>query len=109
MTMAPARAAIGLYSRLTGAGVLDSTMSTPANASGRIGSTVYVSLELDRFARAACGGEELDGAKGEIPLYQHPSHDFTDRAGRTDHRNAWLHVVTSRMPRRAVVAFILVN
>ena len=33
--------AIGLYSRLTPAGVLDSTMSMPANASGRIGSTGY--------------------------------------------------------------------
>ena len=42
MTMAPAFAAMGLYSRLIEAGVLDSTMSTPANASGRIGSTVYV-------------------------------------------------------------------
>src|SRR5438094_3233892 len=41
-TTAPARAAMGLYSRLTDAGVLDSTSSTPANASGRIGSTVYV-------------------------------------------------------------------
>src|SRR5947209_2735750 len=42
MTTAPARAAIGLDSRLTEAGVLDRTMSTPANASGRIGSMVYV-------------------------------------------------------------------
>ncbi len=41
MTTAPARAAMGLYSRLTVAGVLDSTISTPANASGRIGSTGY--------------------------------------------------------------------
>ncbi len=41
MTMAPACAAIGLDSRLTDAGVLDKTMSTPANASGRIGSTAY--------------------------------------------------------------------
>src|SRR5207245_3672367 len=41
MTMAPARAAMGLDSRLTEAGVLDSTISTPANASGRIGSTAY--------------------------------------------------------------------
>src|SRR5436309_11846659 len=41
-TMAPALAAIGLLSRLTEAGVLDSTISTPENASGRIGSTVYV-------------------------------------------------------------------
>src|SRR5260370_19253703 len=40
-TMAPALAAIGLDSRLTDAGVLDSTMSTPANASGRIASIVY--------------------------------------------------------------------
>src|SRR5689334_13889551 len=42
ITMAPALVAIGLASRLTEAGVLESTMSTPANASGRIGSTVYV-------------------------------------------------------------------
>src|SRR5215831_10131887 len=42
MTTAPARAATGLYSRLTDAGVLDSTTSTPANSSARIGSTVYV-------------------------------------------------------------------
>src|SRR5437588_3104836 len=41
MTMAPALAAIGLYSRLMEAGVLDRTISTPANASGRIGSTLY--------------------------------------------------------------------
>src|SRR5262249_53556104 len=40
MTMAPARAAMGLYSRLIDAGVLDSTMSMPANASGRSGSMV---------------------------------------------------------------------
>src|SRR4051794_34720807 len=40
-TMAPALAAIGLNSRLTDAGVLDRTISTPANASGRIGSTLY--------------------------------------------------------------------
>src|SRR5919202_2924838 len=40
-TTAPARAAIGLYSRLTEAGVLDRTSSTPANASGRSGSTGY--------------------------------------------------------------------
>src|SRR5213592_1741062 len=40
-TIAPARAAIGLDSRLTDAGVDDNTMSTPANASGRIGSTTY--------------------------------------------------------------------
>src|SRR5262245_39384368 len=41
MTTAPARAASGDDSRLTEAGVLDSTTSTPANASARIGSTVY--------------------------------------------------------------------
>src|SRR5438874_10645216 len=40
-TMAPARAAITLDSRLTEAGVDDSTMSTPANASARIGSMTY--------------------------------------------------------------------
>src|SRR5437588_4104766 len=41
-TIAPARAAIGLDSRLTEAGVLERTISTPAKASGRIGSIVYV-------------------------------------------------------------------
>src|SRR5438132_3906521 len=41
-TTAPARAATGLYSRLIAAGVLDRTTSTPANASGRSGSTGYV-------------------------------------------------------------------
>src|SRR5436189_4341730 len=41
-TMAPARAAMGLYSRLIDAGVLESTRSTPTNASGRIGSMAYV-------------------------------------------------------------------
>src|ERR687885_3038947 len=41
-TTAPARAAGGLYSRLTEAGVLDRTRSTPANASGRSSSTGYV-------------------------------------------------------------------
>src|SRR5438105_13386727 len=40
-TTAPARAAIGLYSRLTSAGVLDRTISTPANASGARRSTEY--------------------------------------------------------------------
>src|SRR5437870_10430438 len=44
ITMAPARAASGLESRLTRAGVLDRTRSTPAKASARIGSTVYVLL-----------------------------------------------------------------
>ena len=38
-TIAPAFAAMGLYSRLTDAGVLERTSWTPANASGRIGST----------------------------------------------------------------------
>src|SRR6476659_1246585 len=41
-TIAPAFAAIGEYSLLTDDGVLDSTIFTPANASGRIGSTGYV-------------------------------------------------------------------
>src|SRR5262249_20794712 len=41
-TTAPAFAAIGLYSRLIIAGVLDRTRSTPANASGRNASTGYV-------------------------------------------------------------------
>src|SRR5262249_16908570 len=41
MTMAPALAAIGLDSRLTLVGVLESTMSTSAKASGRIGSILY--------------------------------------------------------------------
>src|SRR5947208_12110621 len=40
-TMAPALAAMGLNSRLMPAGVLERTISTPANASGRIGSTGY--------------------------------------------------------------------
>src|SRR5262245_62126767 len=40
-TTAPALAAIGLNSRLTDDGVLESTRSTPANTSARIGSTVY--------------------------------------------------------------------
>src|SRR6266850_7304090 len=40
-TIAPALAAIGLDSRLTDAGVLDRTISTPANDSGRIGSMTY--------------------------------------------------------------------
>jgi hypothetical protein len=39
-TMAPAFAATGEYSLLTEPGVLLSTICTPANASGRIGSTV---------------------------------------------------------------------
>src|SRR5438874_3068533 len=42
-TTAPARAAIGLYSRETDAGVLDRTMSTPSKAPGRSGSIGYVS------------------------------------------------------------------
>src|SRR5205085_3233843 len=41
MTIAPALAAIGLNSRLTEAGVLDKTRSTPAKASGRSASTGY--------------------------------------------------------------------
>src|SRR5882757_836181 len=41
MTMAPFPAAIGDDSRLTEAGVDDSTICTPAKASGRIASTVY--------------------------------------------------------------------
>src|SRR5437660_10803308 len=40
-TTAPAFAAIGENSLLTDDGVLESTIWTPANASGRIGSTVY--------------------------------------------------------------------
>src|SRR5262245_19521973 len=40
-TIAPAFAAIGEYSLLTDDGVLESTIFTPANASGRIGSTGY--------------------------------------------------------------------
>src|SRR5205807_8551231 len=40
-TIAPARAAIGLYSRLTLAGVLERTISMPAKASGRIASMPY--------------------------------------------------------------------
>src|SRR5204862_2045438 len=41
-TMAPALAAMGLNSRLMPAGVLDRTISTPVNASGRSSSTGYV-------------------------------------------------------------------
>src|SRR6266542_750599 len=41
-TMAPARAARGENSRLTNAGVLDRTTSTPAKASARSGSMGYV-------------------------------------------------------------------
>src|SRR5438309_10687941 len=41
MTMAPALAAMGLVSRLTEAGVLDSTIWTSAKAAGLIGSIVY--------------------------------------------------------------------
>src|SRR3954453_5524607 len=41
-TTAPARAAIGLYCREIDAGVLDRTMSTPANAPGVSGSIGYV-------------------------------------------------------------------
>src|SRR5438270_13606396 len=41
ITVAPALAAIGLNSRLTDAGVLDRTRSTPANASARSGATGY--------------------------------------------------------------------
>src|ERR1051325_5828245 len=40
-TMAPALAAMGLNSRLIDAGVLERTMSMPAKASGRMGSTGY--------------------------------------------------------------------
>src|SRR5436305_8199687 len=40
-TIAPAFAAIGEYSLLTEPGVLLNTICTPANASGRSGSTVY--------------------------------------------------------------------
>src|SRR5437016_6282699 len=39
ITVAPALAATGLNSRLTDAGVLDRTRSTPANASAHSGST----------------------------------------------------------------------
>lgn len=39
-TIAPARAAIGLYSLLIFPGVDESTICTPANASGRTASTV---------------------------------------------------------------------
>jgi hypothetical protein len=92
MTMAPARAAMGLYSRLTVAGVLERTMSMPANASGRSGSTGYCLPEVDGFTGAALGGEELDAAQGELVLDQHLPHDFADRTGRADHRNAWQHV-----------------
>ena len=37
-------------------------------------------------------GEELDGAEGERMLVEHLPHDFADRTGRADHRNAWQHL-----------------
>jgi hypothetical protein len=48
-------------------------------------------LEDQRFARAALGGEEFDGAAREGVLDEHLPHDFADRPGRADHRNAWHH------------------
>ena len=74
MTMAPALAAMGLYSRLTDAGVLDRTMSTPANASGRIGSTVYV-LPLKSMVLPALRSEarNLIAAEGELVLDRAPA------------------------------------
>jgi len=47
--------------------------------------------EVDGFAGAARGGEEFDAAQGELVLGQHLPHDFADRTGRADHRNAWQH------------------
>src|SRR5207248_1185236 len=52
---------------------------------------VRFALERQGFAGAALGGEELDGAEGERMLVQHLPHDFADRTGRADHRNAWHH------------------
>ena len=52
---------------------------------------VFFALELDGFARAALGGEEFDGAQGELVLRENLPHDFADRTGRADHRNAWHH------------------
>jgi hypothetical protein len=72
-TMAPAAAAIGLHSRLTPAGVLERTMSTPANASGRSGSTGH------------------DRAHGELAFDQQLSHHFADGARGADHGQARLH------------------
>ena len=67
-------------------------MSTPANASGRIGSTVYV-LPLNSIGLPALRSEarNLIDAEGEVVLDQHLPHDFADRTGRADHRNAWQH------------------
>src|SRR5215471_1921769 len=55
-TIAPARAAIGENSRLIDAGVLDRTISTPANASGRNSSTGY-DLPWDSIALPALRSE----------------------------------------------------
>ena len=52
---------------------------------------ISFTLEREGFARAALGGEELDGAEGERVLVEHLPHDFADRAGRADYRNAWQH------------------
>ena len=52
---------------------------------------VLFALELDGFARAALGSQELDGAQGELVFRQHLPHDLADRTGRADYRNAWHH------------------
>src|SRR5262249_30849595 len=52
---------------------------------------VRLALELNRLTRAAFGGEELDGAEVECSFDEHLPHDFADRTGRADHRNARKH------------------
>ena len=94
MTMAPARAAMGLYSRLTAGGRAG---QNDVHAGERLGTErldgIRFALEVDGFAGAALGGEEFDAAQGELVLVEHLPHDFADRTGRADHRNAWQHVV----------------
>ena len=52
---------------------------------------VRFALEVDRFARAAFGGEELDRPHGKLVLAEHLPHYRADRAGRAHHRNARQH------------------
>ena len=52
---------------------------------------MFFTLKVDLFTRAAFGGEEFNGAQGELMLDQYLTHDFADRTGRADHRNAWQH------------------
>ena len=52
---------------------------------------VFFALKLDGFARAAVGSQEFDGPERELVLDEHLPHDFADRTGRADYRNAWQH------------------